>query len=301
MNKCIDVGREGCPCALAEAGSCLVCSKIGGGTCDDCSWQGSCIYTLYEQNGRRIIDQRREQLMNIREVRTYRPDFQVFVVEVDRGFCQRAQTAGAYVFVKNPEEDPWYGLPVSVLKSEPDKGLLHLGVCICGPKTTKLLTQTSQLSVRGIYYNGLSGLQTLMDEPEQTVVYGKGIALAPLRNLLDGGPRAAGRLKNLHLYADLDKVGYDFFRDYFGDLPVNAIEICDFTQIDFRKIDTSPRNNVFALSSPYYVEQIRGNFNENQPLVYPVYGNICCGEGICGACTHNDESGRTIRRCKTVK
>lgn len=301
-NGCIDAGRENCPCALAEAGSCLVCGRLSGGGCTDCSWQGTCIYTLYEQNGRRLVRGRQEQLLPVARIRTYGAQLRVFVLRADRGFCQKAQTAGAYVFVKAPSADPWYAMPVSVLKSEPDKGLLHLGICSCGPKSAGLFGETEALCVRGVYYNALSGLACLREGAEETVVFAKGIAIAPLRNFLDGGSRYTGKLAGLRLYLDLDKVGQDFFLDYFGDLPAGAVQIRQFAREGLCDLNAEEQSalresgNIFALASPYYVSQIQQAFGSK--VIRPTEGNLCCGEGVCGACTCNDEAGRTIRRCK---
>lgn len=301
-NRCIDAGRENCPCALAEAGSCLVCGRLSGGSCEDCSWQGTCIYTLYEQNGRRLIKGRQEQMLPIAEIRTYGENFRVFILQADRGFCQKAQTAGAYVFVKAPSADPWYAMPISVLKSEPDKGLLHLGVCSCGPKSAGIFTEMETLSVRGVYYNALSGLSHLHRNSAGTAVFAKGIAIAPLRNFLDGGSRYTDLLAGLRLYADLDKVGQDFFLDYFGDLPAGAVEIRQFAWEGLCCLGEEEQatlredGNIFALASPYYVSRIQQVFGSK--VIRPTEGNLCCGEGVCGACTCNDEEGRTIRRCK---
>ena len=308
MNRCIDAGREGCPCALAESGNCLVCSRLSGGTCDDCSWQGTCIYTLWEQNSHRIIRERKNRLLDIKEIRTYGPGFNVFVLKADKGFCQKARTAGAFVFVKTPEDHDWFGAPVSVLKSEPDRGLLHLAVCACGPKTHRILQETKSLSVRGIYYNALAGQRGLLTDPEETFVFTKGIAIAPLRNYLDGGSRYQRQLRNLHLFADLSKTGPDFFREYFGDLAARSVEIRDFAREGLCSLDRldyleaqclgHARVNVFALTSPYYADQIQRAVGRDKIILRPTEGNMCCGEGVCGACTYNDRNGNVIRRCK---
>ena len=301
MNNCVDAGQVGCPCVLAESGNCLVCSKLNGSDCNNCNWQGVCIYDIYHQNRQQLEIERTAKPFSVEEVRVYNPEFQVFVVRADRGFCQRAAAAGTYVFVRSADDDGWYDTPISVLKSQPDKGLLHLAVCGCGPKSKRLLSQKGTLLIRGIYRNGLSGMQGLREQPKNTFVFAKGIAVAPLRNFLDGGRRYLKFLRNLHLYVDLEKIGFDFFRDYFGDLPTSSISICDFTEFDFSGIEIVPEDNVFALTSPFYVERVRSVIRASQSLVYPVEGNFCCGEGICGACTRNDPKGNTIRHCKLAK
>lgn len=298
-NGCIDAGREGCPCALAEYGKCLVCGKMSGGTCEDCNWQGTCIYTLYHQNSRKLVKARQDKTYEIAEVKQYSENFKVFVLKADRGFCQKAQTAGAYVFVRANEADDWYGMPISVLKAEPDKGLLHLGVSGCGPKSGRLLEAEDTLCVRGVYYNALSGMGGLNADPEEALIYAKGIAMAPLRNFLDGGSRYSRWLKNMNLYVDIDKVGFDFFRDYFGDLPVDSIHVKDFASDGFCSMGNQgpdEKVNIFSLTSPYYADKVEAQAGSK--IVRPTRGNMCCGEGVCGACTCDDETGKTIHRCK---
>ena len=299
-NGCIDAGREGCPCALAEHGKCLVCGKLSGGSCEDCDWQGTCIYTLYQQNARKLIKARRDKVYDIIEVKKYSENFKVFVLKADKGFCQKAQTAGAYVFVRTPASEEWYGMPVSVLKAEPEKERLHLGVSSCGPKSGSLLAaEGGSLCVRGIYYNALSGMGGLDSDPEEALIYAKGIAMAPLRNFLDGGFRYGKWLKNMKLYVDIDKVGFDFFKDYFGDLPVESIHIKDFAADGLSGLEQLQRAespNVFSLTSPYYADKIEASAGKK--IVRPTSGNMCCGEGVCGACTCDDETGKTIHRCK---
>lgn len=248
--------------------------------------------------------------MDIFDVREYRSDFNVFVLQADRGFCQQAARAGAYVFVRPEGESQWFDTPISILKSEPDKGLIHLGICACGPKSTRIFQQTERLLVRGVYRNGLTGLSSLHHTPDSTIVFAKGIAIAPLRNFLDGGPRYGKYLKNLRIYVDLSKVGFDFFRDYFADLPAGSIEVWDFAEGGLPLTDglTCPNPekhiNVFALTSPYYADLIQHGVaaaNDQIAVVRPSEGNFCCGEGICGACTCNDAGGDTIHRCKIAK
>lgn len=311
MNRCIDAGREGCPCILAESGNCLVCSRLAEGSCDDCSWQGTCVYMLYQQNHRQIVQERQNRLFNIKEVRTYGVNMKVFVLNADKGYCQKAQTTGAFVFVKTADDHDWFGAPISVLKAEPEKGLIHLAVCACGPKTRRILQETVMLSVRGIYYNALAGQSHMLTDPEETFVFAKGVAIAPLRNYLDGGSRYSRQLANLHLFVDLDKTGMDFFRDYFSDLAVSTIQIrnfareglCSLEQLDYLEFQCQSRSriNVIALTSPYYAAHIQRAVGEEKSILRPTEGNMCCGEGICGACTEVDPWGRTIRNCKAVK
>ena len=94
----------------------------------------------------------------------------------------------------------------------------------------------------------------------------------------------------------------DFFLDYFGDLPAGAVEIRQFAKEglcsldDLDRLEAHTEDNVFALTSPYYVRHIERA--SGSKVVRPTEGNMCCGEGVCGACTYSDENGNTVRRCK---
>ena len=48
--------------------------------------------------------------------------------------------------------------------------------------------------------------------------------------------------------------------------------------------------------SPYYADQIEAAADGG--VVRPNSGNLCCGEGVCGACAYDDEAGKTVHRCK---
>ena len=42
----------------------------------------------------------------------------------------------------------------------------------------------------------------------------------------------------------------------------------------------------------------RGSIPAEAALVISNNATMCCGEGICGACTEVTEDGQVIRRCK---
>ena len=39
----------------------------------------------------------------------------------------------------------------------------------------------------------------------------------------------------------------------------------------------------------------------NRCLLLPNHANICCGIGICGACSETDGDGVTVRKCKCAQ
>lgn len=112
--RCVDVGTEKCPCILMEAGQCYTCRMCRDGVCA-CgeSWRGSCPYTTWLQQGRRIQDVPRVSEALILSVREYDSHLSVVTLSVPRGLAQRCRTLGAYIIV----ESLGWQIPLSVLRS----------------------------------------------------------------------------------------------------------------------------------------------------------------------------------------
>ena len=57
--------------------------------------------------------------------------------------------------------------------------------------------------------------------------------------------------------------------------------------------------NIFLMLSPYYCRLLAERFDlDLAQVIYPNHANICCGLGLCGACSHTDADGVTVRACK---
>ena len=102
-----------------------------------------------------------------------------------------------------------------------------------------------------------------------------------------------------YFYIDINKISLDFVKDYFGDIPLNKVEFREFISDGFDKKRLAEEGcNVIALTSPFYADRIEEA--AARPCVRPNRGNMCCGEGICGACTHTGQMGETVRTCKFI-
>ena len=57
--------------------------------------------------------------------------------------------------------------------------------------------------------------------------------------------------------------------------------------------------NMMFMTSPYFVQRISEEAQiPMRQIIFPNHANMCCGEGICGACSHTDNDGTTVRACK---
>ena len=136
----------------------------------------------------------------------------------------------------------------------------------------------------------------------------------------------------LRLLIDADKLTADFLTDYLKtqegqSIPWQPIRLASEMERAAALIAES-RQTLF-LASPYYAAQAKKAFLKsaafdgaahvqdsscglkaredaisqarNRCLLLPNHANICCGIGICGACSETDGDGVTMRKCKCVQ
>lgn len=136
----------------------------------------------------------------------------------------------------------------------------------------------------------------------------------------------------LRLLIDTDKLTADFLTDYLKTqegrpIPWQPIHLASEMERAATLIAES-RQTLF-LASPYYAAQAKKAFlksaafdgaarvqdstcglkdredaisqTRNRCLLLPNHANICCGIGICGACSETDGDGVTVRKCKCTQ
>ncbi len=136
----------------------------------------------------------------------------------------------------------------------------------------------------------------------------------------------------LRLLIDADKLTADFLTDYLKTqdgktIPWQPIRLASEMERAAALIAES-RQTLF-LASPYYAAQAKKAFlksaafdgvarvqdstcglkdredaisqAQKRCLLLPNHANICCGIGICGACSETDGDGVTMRKCKCVQ
>ena len=310
---CIDAGTENCPCYLALTGDCLTCSRLAGGDCCDCRWAGVCIYNEFMQNGGRINNARKNFQARIVSKKYYLPDLAVLVLDVGRGFALKASKPGSYIFLKTAASEAFYNVPISIMKSDVEKGHIHIAVKSISAKTKLITAEEETLLIRGVYRNGMLGLEGItgprgrIEKDKRTLTVSKGVGFAPavlLGEWMDG--KAA-----LDILADRDKITKELVDDYSPHVKgiIAGINLAETDEAFWENfIELGDYDNVVALTSDYYigllraaVERVNGARDDDRPKVCFAHANnfkICCGEGICGGCTFTDESGCSFKMCK---
>lgn len=136
----------------------------------------------------------------------------------------------------------------------------------------------------------------------------------------------------LRLLIDPDKLTADFLTDYLrtqdGQLiPWQPIRLA--SEMERAEVLIAESRQTLFLASPYYAAQAKKAFLKsaafdgaacvqdstcglkdredaisqarNRCLLLPNHANICCGIGICGACSETDGDGVTVRKCKCAQ
>lgn len=286
---CIDAGSENCPCLLAQSGDCVTCGRLQGKDCRDCHWRGVCIYNEYIQNGRQINNRRTCQKTKILKKIWYGEDLVVLVLEVSKGFALKASLPGSFVFLKTPGQSDCYSVPISVLRADSEKGQLHLAVKVIAGKTKSLAEAGEEIELRGVYRNGLLGVsKVITKKPQKVLCITKGVGFAPAANY---NKWAFGK-DTVDMIIDLDKINQELVNDYLVDYPVNSIRY-EALSPDFCCPDGY--DTVLILASDYYTGSIQV---PEEKKVRSNNFHMCCGEGICGACTMVDQEGNSHKMCK---
>ena len=101
------------------------------------------------------------------------------------------------------------------------------------------------------------------------------------------------------LLVDDDKLTEDFLADYLADCSWEKVSLAEDEDKILAAIDEAIQ--VMLLTSPYYTERFLGMRPERKnDIITANHANMCCGAGICGACSYTDKDGVTVRRCRCI-
>lgn len=303
---CTDRGSQRCPCALMEAGQCYTCNMIKTGKCN-CSpgWQGVCPYTEYKQRGEKTVEADKSRRFMIESRSDLSPDLTVVTLKVPFAYALKCKELGSFVIVESGE---WM-VPLSILQSittcQGGDNYISFAIGVSGPKTINLVKQCSvgtNWNLKGPYYNGIINSEKY-DRTALSIVVGKGIAFMPFLNQKD---KMGGSLANLYL--DVHKLPPQFIQEYMPELDYEEVDLQKNIEQVSRKIKKDYeycltcmglKPNVLFMVSPYYVDKLlKSTMLPPEQVIYPNHSNMCCGIGLCGACSYTDGEGTTVRGCK---
>jgi len=293
---CVDCGSENCPCYLALEKECIMCGKLNGKDCNECKWNGVCIYNEYLQGGQKVNNPRHDIFGEIISRKEYEKGIEVFEIYVGKGFAMRCSTPGSYLFLRNPEKETFFQAPISVMCTDIAKGTVTVAVQQLSSKSKSLLEAQKGFMVRGVYRNGIIGIGDVLKSEDPVLIIAKGMAAAPLGIVLE----FLNRKRAVEVYLDSEKLSAEFKNEYLmhkyskytKETPLN--ELID-TSADIYKKEGYEHVQTVVLASDYYINRLR------KVIKIDAYSNnfrLCCGEGICGSCEKTNAFGEKMKMCK---
>ena len=302
--ECVDVGSEYCPCYLAEANNCIICSQLHKNEFCDCNWKGVCVYQEFLMNGSKIKPQRDYYKSTIKDIREIGNDSYMLKLKVTKTLARQLREPGSYVFLRDERLPHYFDVPMSVMQSDVINGEITIAFKVVGAKTSSLIKCDESILVKGPYWNGVYGLSNLKSVKEKTcLVVARGISQAPALLAIE---KLLKNKNKVILILDKGSIGQIFIYDHIKDMDIDTYEEDLMSDNGKTLIKQLLLNETVALVYSAGSDLLHMNvINILDELGLDIYlavtnnSEICCGEGICGSCTIRLKDGTRSKACKT--
>jgi NAD(P)H-flavin reductase len=310
--ECIDSGTEFCPCKLAEAGECIICSQLQGGCfCDCLNWKGVCIYHEFINNGSKSKEGRKTYNCLVKETELYEKDVLLIRFEVPHKLAIDLVKAGSFIFIRPDADNIYFDVPISILESDIESNIVSIMIEIRGIKTKNLLEikQGETITIRGPYWNGVFGLNNLNSQINNNVlVLARGIGMAPMIPVIR---RLSLNNNNINLILDNTPYKDNYVEEYLDEYDVKTTneilidkgELSDESKVIIKNlINEQDIKYIHIAGADILTVKLIEYLNDldRKDIKLSCCNNIkmCCGEGICGSCTIRFSGHRVKRFCK---
>lgn len=308
---CIDAGTEYCPCKLAEHGQCLTCSQCQGKVfCDCLNWKGVCIYQELYNNGNKAKEGRKTFDCTVTDVVKYNNDLIIIKFKAPHKLVLDLVKPGSYIFIRTDEDNHYFDIPISIMNSDIEKDIITIAVEVRGIKTAKLLNvkANENIVIRGPYWNGVFGIKNILAQKEnKSLVLARGIGLAPMMPVIR---KLVAQNNEVEVVIDKSPFEVNFSDDLLNSFKVNVSEsnlldkgkLSDHAKVIIKEALEKGVNYIHVAGADILTFCIINYLNDvNRNDVFLSCCNnfkMCCGEGICGACTSRFSGHRVKRFCK---
>lgn len=307
---CIDAGTEYCPCKLAEYGQCLICSQCQGEAfCDCLNWKGVCIYQELYNNGFVAKDGRKTYDCNIEEVINYDNKLIVIKFKSPHKLVLDLVKPGSYIFIRT-DGNQYFDIPISIMNSDIESDIISIAIEIRGIKTAKLLNlkANENIVIRGPYWNGVFGIKNILaQQNKKCLILARGIGIAPM---LPVARKLISQNNELQVILDKNPFENNFAQELLEEYTIESAEtsllekgkLSDYAKViikDALKNGVQYIHIAGADILTYLVINYLNDIDRNDVALSCCNNfKMCCGEGICGACTSRFSGHRVKKFCK---
>ena len=297
---CADAGGKYCPCHLAYSGDCIKCSLIRGEKTCECKWQGVCIYNELMHNKILPVEKRYEGLCKIIDNKEIEDNIYLLKIKVPNYLIKDLSEPGSYVFLKDKsKESEFFNAPISVMDVDDKNNILEVVVVPRGIKT-KPLVNCDEVIVKAPYFNGIFGLKEIKsNQYDKCVVVLDGLSQV---NSLKVIKRLLKNNNEVEVFINEKGKRLEIVEEKIKNMGVNIqfFNLDDKKELLINYIKDNDISFVYSCGLIYFnksILELVDSIDNNIKFAIPNNHLICCGEGMCGACTVRLNNCR-IKTCK---
>ena len=216
---------------------------------------------------------------------------------------------GTYVFMRL-NSSTFYDVPLSVMYDDINVNTLAVLIKIRGVKTSKFkdLKVGDRITLRGPYYNGVMGRRDIAGfNNSKAYVFCKGIGFMPSIHVIEDLRRNNNEVKIYIDSGDFDNRLIYLIKKLY-DMEVNEFKACDesgdlteeYRDILGEMLSDGCKLIHMGLSNYLIKKSIREleRIGYNSRITFINNAKLCCGEGVCGACTKDIGANHSVHLCK---
>ena len=307
---CIECGTEYCPCKLAESGECLICSQCQGKCfCDCLNWKGVCVYQELDNNDYKAKDGRKTYDCLIKDIVKFSDKLIMIKFKAPHKLVLDLVKPGSYIFIRT-DQNNYFDIPISIMDSNLENDIITIVVEIKGIKTDKLLNAkiSENIIIRGPYWNGVFGLKNIYSQTSgKALILSRGIGMAPMMPVIRKLLSQNNELKIIVDETPFDNsISHDLLADFHIDFNKSILlekgTLSDHGKVIIKDSLLEGTNYIHIAGADILTYEVIKYLDalDRKDVKLSCCNNfkMCCGEGICGACTVRFAGHKIRRFCK---
>jgi NAD(P)H-flavin reductase len=191
-----------------------------------------------------------------------------------------------------------------------ENDIITIAVEIRGIKTVKLLEikLNDNIVIRGPYWNGVFGIKNILAQKQgKSLILARGIGLAPMIPVIR---KLTSQGNELQVVIDKSSFEVNFAEEFLEEYKVQASEnslldkgnLSDHAKVIIKDALSGGVNYIHLAGADILTYNVINYLDEigRNDVSLSCCNNfkMCCGEGICGACTARFSGHRVKRFCK---